>query len=137
MATAEALTCFVAVNENCYVTLYQETTNAAGQKAVKSMIRSGHREVQRTPDGKAIRLWVGDRFWCTPAQVRSWSLTREGAPLDRPLVTVVGNRTVEEAKAAEGPAPEAPVVKTPEAPVVKTPEAPVARRKPVEEPVKV
>lgn len=126
MATVDALTCQVVVTENCYVTLYQETINAAGLQQMKSMIRSGHREVQRTPDGKAIRVWVGDKFWATPAQVRGWTMTREGTPIDRPLVSVIGNRTIEEAQATNAPVPVEVPTTTPAAPRRKPAEVPVA-----------
>ena len=60
--------------------------------------RSGVYEDVPTPKGGTRKVWRGDELWCSPAQAEEWT---SGTDPARPLVTIVGNRSIAEAKAAE------------------------------------
>jgi hypothetical protein len=75
---SEAATVRVRVNENCYLE-YGGTPYA------------GHMEQRPGFNGRPSgQVWIGDEFWATPQQVQAWTTTKDGKPLARPLVTVVG-----------------------------------------------
>lgn len=94
-------------------------------------------------DGKVRIVWRGEQEWVTPDQVNKWLGGKKRKPSDPerltspPLVKIIDNRTVEEAKAARIAAHESGPVKTekPEKPKEKKPAkpGPKPKEKPKEE----
>ena len=54
---------------------------------------SGHFELMAGPEGKVINNWIGDELWASPTEVESWTT---GTDPRRPLVTIIGNRSIKE-----------------------------------------
>ncbi len=77
-----AKTIRVKLNQGCYV-------------VVDGVEYGGYYEaIPNTKPQEANAKWVGDELWASPADVEGWTTGSDPA---RPVVTVIGNRSIEEA----------------------------------------
>jgi len=76
---------------------------------------SGRFEQAQNPEGKIVNTWKGDELWASPKEVAAWTI--ETTPR-RPLVTIIGNRSLKDAEEAVKKEKDDEIITTPREPSV-------------------